>query len=66
MALRKIVRAVAISACPKCGNRGFDLQPGADLDDPSAEVKCGACGHVCPADRFMRPLADHERRDIEA
>jgi hypothetical protein len=65
MTWRKIVQAVAVSACPECGNAAFDLEPGEDLDDPNAKVKCGACGFVCSADKFMRSLGDHERRDIE-
>jgi hypothetical protein len=53
---KKIVQVTAISACPKCGNRGFDLEPGGDIDDPRAMVKCGKCGHVCPADEFSRAV----------
>ena len=52
MALEKIVRLVAISACPGCRNPGFDLESGADVDDYEAMVRCGACGYVCPANEF--------------
>ena len=55
-----------MSACPKCGNGGFDLEPGFHLDDPSPQVKCGTCGHVCASEEFMRPLREDERRDIKA
>ena len=54
MAWEKIVRVVAVSACPKCGNGGFDLMPGEDIDDPKALLKCGRCGHVCSSDKAMR------------
>ncbi len=65
MTWKKIVQATAVSACPRCGNAVFDLESGEDLDDPSANVRCGACGHVCSAQEFSRPLAEHERREIE-
>jgi hypothetical protein len=35
MTWKKIVRLVAVSACPKCGNPAFDLEPGYDIDDPN-------------------------------
>lgn len=34
MAWKRIVQIItAVSGCPKCGNSGFDLEPGADLYD---------------------------------
>jgi uncharacterized Zn finger protein len=54
MTWKKVVKLVAVSACPICGNRGFDLEPGADIDDLRAMVRCGKCGHVCPAYQFMK------------
>src|SRR5208282_4572064 len=44
MTWKKIVQATAVSACPRCGNAVFDLESGEDLDDPSANVRCGAAG----------------------
>jgi hypothetical protein len=58
MTWEKIVRVVGVSACPVCGNGGFDLEPGADVDDQHVPVRCGKCGHVCPADQFMKSVAD--------
>jgi ferredoxin len=56
MVWEKIVRIVAVGKCPRCGNGGFDLEPGEDLDDLHALVRCGACGHVCPLDHFISPV----------
>jgi ribosomal protein S27AE len=53
---KKIVQVVAVSACPKCGNSGFDLEPGADIDDPHARIRCGKCGYVDQAAKFMKPV----------
>jgi hypothetical protein len=60
MVWKKIVRVTAVSACPKCGNNAFDFGPGADIDDPHAIVKCGACGHICPASEFARRIVHSE------
>jgi uncharacterized Zn finger protein len=57
MAWKKVVMVVAVSACPVCGNGGFDLESGADIDDPHALVRCGKCGHVCTADQFSKSVA---------
>jgi transcription initiation factor TFIIIB Brf1 subunit/transcription initiation factor TFIIB len=65
MVWKKIVEIVAVSACPKCGNRGFDLEPGSDMEDPRANVKCGKCGYVCQADEFMRPVLPDERKKCQ-
>lgn len=43
MAWEKIVKVVAVSACPVCGNGGFDFELGADIDDAQAMVRCGKC-----------------------
>jgi uncharacterized Zn finger protein len=56
MIWKKIVRIVAVSACPKCGNGGFDIEPGYDIDDYEAMVRCGACGYVCRSPEFSRPV----------
>jgi hypothetical protein len=56
MVWKKIVRITAVSACPKCGNSGFDLEPGEDMDDLDALVRCGRCGHVCASGKFLRPV----------
>ena len=53
---KKVVQVVAMSACPVCGNLGFNLEPQADMDDPHAMVKCGSCSYVCQVDRFMRAV----------
>jgi ribosomal protein S27AE len=58
MTWKKIVKVTAVSACPKCGNGGFDLEPDADIDDPQTRVKCGRCGYICPANEFMRSVGD--------
>jgi len=34
MVWRKVVKITAVSACPNCGNGGFDLESQSDLDDP--------------------------------
>ena len=60
MVWKKVVR-VTVAACPKCGNRAFDFEPGHDMDDPEAVVRCGRCGHVCRVDEFMRPIAPDEQ-----
>jgi hypothetical protein len=54
MAWEKIVQLVAVSACPECGNRGFDVEPGYDMRDEDAMVHCEKCGHVCHILKFMR------------
>jgi predicted nucleic-acid-binding Zn-ribbon protein len=59
MTWKKVVRVTAVSACPKCGNPAFDPEPGSDLDDPHALVKCGKCGWIGPVDKFVKPV---ERR----
>lgn len=64
MAWKKVVRVVAVSACPKCGNSGFDFEPGHDMDDPEAMVRCGRCGYVCRIDEFTRPVATSQQDDI--
>jgi len=56
MAWKKVVQLVALSTCPKCGNHGFDPEPGQNLENPHALVKCGACGHVCEAQQIMREV----------
>lgn len=56
MARKKIVEVTAISACLKCGNPAFDLEPGQDLDDPGARVRCGKCGHVGTEGEFLRTI----------
>jgi ribosomal protein S27AE len=64
MVWKKIVKVFALSACPKCGNNGFDAQPGTDLDhldDPQAKVKCGRCGYICTANEFMRRVDSGEQ-----
>jgi predicted nucleic-acid-binding Zn-ribbon protein len=64
MVWKKVVKVVAVSACPKCGNNGFDPEPGTDLDhldDPQAKVKCAVCGHTCTANEFMRRVGGEER-----
>jgi len=56
MAWNKIVHITAVSACPKCGNPGFDLEPGEDVDDLNARIMCGQCGYICPGGEFWRPV----------
>jgi ferredoxin len=53
---KKIGQLVAVSACPKCSNRAFDLEPEQHFDDPKAFVRCAKCGYVCPANEFIRPV----------
>jgi rubredoxin len=57
MVWKKIVERVAVSACPVCGNGGFNFEPDADIDDPHAMVKCGKCGFVYRVDEGMRLVA---------
>jgi hypothetical protein len=47
MAWNKVVKVVAVSACPVCGNGGFNFEPGADIDDPQAM-------NAASADTFLR------------
>jgi ferredoxin len=58
MTWKKVVRVVGVSVCPVCGNPAFNFEPGADVDDPHALVRCGKCGHVCTADQFHKPVAE--------
>ncbi len=53
---KKVVQVVAVSACPKCGNRAFDPEPGTNIDDPQGLVRCGKCGYVCLSSEFMKPV----------
>jgi ferredoxin len=53
---KKVVQVVAVSECPKCGNRAFDLEPGTTIDNPQGLVRCGKCSYVCPSNEFMRPV----------
>jgi hypothetical protein len=57
MAWEKVVKVVAMSACPICGNGGFNFEPDADIDDPQAMVRCGKCRHVCQAEKFIKPVS---------
>ncbi|ESZ13468.1 hypothetical protein X735_19370 [Mesorhizobium sp. L2C085B000] len=50
MAWIKVVQRIGFIVCPKCENRGFELQPGEDIDNASAKIRCGRCGYVCSAD----------------
>ncbi len=54
MAWEKVVQRVALSGCPNCGNRGFDLEPEQDIDDLEAVVRCGKCGHVSHLSQFTK------------
>lgn len=56
MTWKKIVRRVPLSGCPNCGNGGFDLEPGEDLEDYEALVRCGNCGHVCRLNQVTQPV----------
>jgi hypothetical protein len=60
VAMKKVVEVVGVSACPVCDNGAFDLEPGADIDDPHALVRCGKCGHICPADQFVKAVRESE------
>jgi ferredoxin len=62
MAWEKVAKVVAVSACPVCGNDGLDFERGVDIDDPQAIVRCGKCGHLCPADKFIKPATDKPYR----
>ena len=53
---KKVVQVIAVSECPKCGSRAFDLEPGTNIDDPQGLVRCGKCSYVCPSNEFMRPV----------
>jgi hypothetical protein len=53
---QKVVRVTSVSACPQCGNGAFDLEPGSDIDDEHATVRCGRCGFVCSMVEFSRPV----------
>lgn len=66
MAWEKIVQLVAVGACPRCDNRGFDFEPGANMDDPAAMVRCGACGYVCPASEFVRAVEQPKDNNPQA
>ncbi len=61
MAWKKIVEVVAVSACPVCGNAGFDFEPGADIDDPEALIKCGEYGHACQIGKFSNRVPDPKK-----
>ena len=52
----KIVQRTGVSACPKCGYSGFDLEPGEDVDDENPKVRCSQCGNICTSDQFMRRI----------
>lgn len=52
MAWIRVVERTGYAVCPKCGNPGFDLEPGEDIDDVDAKIRCGKCGYVCPADEW--------------
>jgi ferredoxin len=62
MAWEKVVQIVAVSACPKCSNQAFDLEPGTEMDDPQGLVKCGQCGYVCPGNEFMKPVDSADKK----
>ena len=66
MVCKKIVKVIAVSACPKCGNNSFDPEQGTDLDhldDPQAKVKCCRCGYICAANEFMRRVNSREQTE---
>jgi hypothetical protein len=60
---KKVIEVVAVSACPKCGNRAFAPEPGTNIDDPQGFlVRCGKCGYVCLSSEFMRPVEGTNNR----
>ena len=60
MLWKKVVKVVGVSECPVCGNRAFDFEPGAAIDDPHAMVRCGKCKRVCPVDQFIKLVPESE------
>ena len=42
---------------------GFDLEPGEDIDDQNARVRCGKCGYVCAGGAFMRSVPRNSSRN---
>ncbi|CDX55890.1 hypothetical protein MPL3365_210118 [Mesorhizobium plurifarium] len=52
MAWIKVARRTGFAVCPMCGNRGFDLEPGEDVHDENAKIKCGNCAYVCSANEW--------------
>lgn len=56
----KVARAVAYSACPRCENGSFKLEPGEELDAINPLVKCSRCAHVARSDDFRRPIVHEE------
>ena len=61
MVWKKVVQVVAVSECPKCGNRAFDHEPETTIDDPQGLVRCGKCSYVCPSSEFVRPVEGPKR-----
>jgi hypothetical protein len=59
---KKVVQVVAMSACPKCGNRAFDREPETNIGDPKGLVRCGKCDYVCEVSDFMRPVESADKK----
>ena len=64
MVWKKVVKVVAVSACPKCGNNGFDPEPGTGGLKPYLHVRRDLWAKV-NRPVFYELVALGEERDVD-